>query len=170
MELINSNQWLVSKLRAVLQELGLIALYRASVDVKLLCMQRFVRLFAYGSSTLVLVAFLRELDITQTRIGLFMTLTLVGDIAISFLLALIADNVGRKTVLILGALLMVASGITFALADNYWLLLAAAVLGVISPRSVSGSSYCTHTSRLTAPVAEMKSAPFEPLRKARSHI
>ncbi|VUC29329.1 unnamed protein product [Clonostachys rosea] len=113
--------------------LGLDSLYRSASDVKLLCAQRFVRLFAYGASTLVLVSFLRELQTSQTLIGLFMTLTLGGDIAISFLLALFADGMGRRVTLALGAILMTASGLVFAWSENYWILLAAAILGVISP-------------------------------------
>ncbi|KAH7253281.1 hypothetical protein NW759_007057 [Fusarium solani] len=117
----------------VLEELGLVSLYNSTTDVKILCTQRFIRLFAYGSSTLVLVAYLRELGISQTHIGLFMTLTLTGDIVISFLLALFADGVGRRAVLALGATLMVGSGLVFATFGNYWILLAAAIFGVISP-------------------------------------
>lgn len=121
-------------IHTVLGELGLVSLYRSTLDVKLLCIQRFVRLFAYGASTLILVAFLRELDISATRIGLFMTLTLAGDVVISFILTLYADRIGRRFILTLGALLMIGSGVVFALLDNYWILLAAAILGVISPR------------------------------------
>ncbi|EKJ72317.1 hypothetical protein NXS19_006487 [Fusarium pseudograminearum] len=117
----------------VLQELGLVSLYHSTRDIKILCAQRFIRLFAYGASTLVLVAFLRELGVSTTRVGLFMTLTLAGDIIISFILALFADGVGRRAVLALGAVLMTASGIVFATSNNYWVLLAAAILGVISP-------------------------------------
>ena len=117
----------------VLEELGLVSLYNSARDIKILCIQRSIRLFAYGASTLVLVAFLRELDVSTTRVGLFMTLTLAGDIIISFILALFADGVGRRAVLALGAILMTASGIVFATSSNYWILLAAAILGVISP-------------------------------------
>ncbi|KAF5989078.1 multidrug resistance [Fusarium coicis] len=117
----------------VFEELGLVSLYHSTKDVKILCAQRFIRLFAYGGSTLVLVAYLRELGVSTTRVGLFMTLTLVGDIIISFLLALFADGVGRRAVLALGAILMTASGIVFATSSNYWILLTAAILGVISP-------------------------------------
>jgi MFS family permease len=126
-----------SKSRAFLarlvSELGLTTLYQSPTDVKLLVLQRFVRLFAYGASTLVLVAYLQALDISKTRIGFFMTLTLVGDMCISFVLTLFADGVGRRAILLLGAALMVASGAAFALSDNFWVLLAAAVFGVISP-------------------------------------
>ncbi|SPO00367.1 related to Staphylococcus multidrug resistance protein [Cephalotrichum gorgonifer] len=120
-------------LRRVLEELGLVSLYQSTLDVKILCLQRFVRLFAYGASTLVLVSFLRELNISPTHIGLFMTLTLAGDVAISFILAVFADGVGRRSILALGAILMVGSGVAFALCSDYWVLLAAAILGVVSP-------------------------------------
>ncbi|KND88846.1 putative membrane protein [Tolypocladium ophioglossoides CBS 100239] len=119
--------------RRILAELGLTTLYRSPRDIKLLCLQRFVRLFAYGSSTLILVSFLQALGHSRAQSGLFMTLTLAGDVCISFLLTLVADAVGRKAILAVGAALMAASGIVFACASNYWVLLAAAVLGVISP-------------------------------------
>jgi predicted MFS family arabinose efflux permease len=121
-------------LRKVLEELGLVSLWSSTLDTKLLCLQRFVRLFAYGGATLILVAFFTELSISKTKSGLFMTLTLVGDTLISFLLTLFADRLGRRAILALGAGLMAASGVVFALAGNYWILLLAAVVGVISPR------------------------------------
>lgn len=121
----------------ILSELGLVSLFHSPVDVKLLCLQRFVRLFAYGGSTLVLVPYLQALGISKTNIGLFMTLTLVGDVCISFMLTIVADGLGRKAVLSMGALMMVGSGVTFALCQNYWILLAAAIFGVISPRYVN---------------------------------
>ncbi|KAJ5961131.1 uncharacterized protein N7479_008281 [Penicillium vulpinum] len=117
----------------VLEELGLRTMWRSSLDVKLLCAQRFVRLFAYGGSTLILVSYLSAMGISDDRIGLFMTLTLVGDVVISFFLTLFADAMGRKAVLSLGSILMAGSGIVFALFGNFWILLAAAVFGVISP-------------------------------------
>lgn len=120
-------------LQSILRELGLVSLYNSPLDAKLLCSQRFVRLFAYGGSTLILASFLSALGISDDRIGLFMTLTLVGDVVISFFLTLFADRLGRKAVLLLGSALMCGSGVVFALSGNFWVLLAAAVLGVISP-------------------------------------
>ena len=85
---------------------------------------------------MILVAYLTALEISQIRSGLFMTLTLIGDTIISFILTLFADALGRKATLALGAALMTGSGIIFALFGNYWVLLAAAIFGVISPRLV----------------------------------
>lgn len=124
------------KLTTILNEIGLAPLWRSPLDTKLLCAQRFVRLFAYGGSTIVLASYLSALDISDDRIGLFMTLTLIGDVLISFFLTLFADALGRKAVLLLGSALMCVSGLVFALSGNYWLLLAAAVFGVISPKFV----------------------------------
>ena len=115
-------------------ELGVHSILSSSWDTKLLCLQRFTRLFAYGASTLILALFLSSIGSSDARIGLFMTLTLLGDVVISFLLTLVADGLGRRRILALGAALMSASGVVFALSDNYWVLVAASVVGVISPR------------------------------------
>ena len=121
--------------RRILSELGLLSLARSPLDVKLLIAQRLVRLSAYGASTLVLVSLLRALGHSRAQAGLFMSLTLAGDVLVSLLLALAADRLlGRRAVLALGAGLMAASGLVFAAAPrSYAVLLAAAVLGVISP-------------------------------------
>ena len=115
-------------------ELGIYSILKSSRDTKLLCLQRFVRLFAYGASTLILALYLSDLGISDARIGLFMTLTLLGNVVISFLLTLVADNLGRRRILILGAGLMTASGIVFAISRDYWIFVAGSILGVISPR------------------------------------
>ena len=74
-----------------------------------------------------------------------MTLTLLGDVVISLVLTVIADGIGRRKMLGLGSLLMTASGIVFATCSNYWVLVAASVLGVISPRWVRQETrICRH--------------------------
>lgn len=114
--------------------LGVSALYRASRDAKVLCLQRFVRLFAFSAVTLILVFFLHELGNSEEKVGLFMTLTLLGDIVLSIFFTLIADRLGRRFVLGIGAVGLIGSGIVFWLFSNFWVLLAGAILGVISPR------------------------------------
>lgn len=121
-------------LNGIYQETGLETWITSPTDVKLLTLQRYVRLFAYGGSTIILALFLSHLNVSDQRIGLFMTLTLLGDVVISLLLTVVADSIGRRRMLALGALLMTASGTIFALFSNYWILVLASVLGVISPR------------------------------------
>jgi MFS family permease len=102
-------------------------------NIRLLFLQRFIRLAAYGSSTLILAQFFSVLHHSTALIGLFMTLTLYGDVLISLLLTLFADRLGRRKILLLGAALMTVSGITFATVSNFWVLLLAAIVGVVSP-------------------------------------
>ncbi|KAK4997376.1 hypothetical protein LTR66_003200 [Elasticomyces elasticus] len=114
-------------------ELGITTLLASGRDTYLLLLTRSIRMFAYGSSTLILALYFSALGHSDTKIGLFMTLTLIGDVLISLALTFIADALGRRRILILGALLMSLSGAIFASVENYWILMFAAVVGVISP-------------------------------------
>ena len=90
-------------------------------------------MFGYGFLSVVLVLYLAELGFTGGQIGVLFALTLAGDSAVSLLITSMADRVGRRTMLLLGAALMVLAGVTFALTGNFALLTVAAVVGVISP-------------------------------------
>ena len=52
----------------------------------------------YGQSSIVLTSFFKALDFSDFQLGLFMTLTLLGDAAGSLLLTLYADGLGRAKV------------------------------------------------------------------------
>lgn len=123
---------ITSSARYVYRESGLASVFTTGADAWIIIFARSCRMFAYGASGLVLALFFAELDVSDERIGLFMTLTLAGDVGLSLLLTLVADHVGRRRTLIFGSVLMIMSGTTFALCENYWLLLVAAVAGVIS--------------------------------------
>ncbi len=102
-------------------------------DVRLLFLTRFTRLFAYGSLSVVLVLYLSALSLTLSQIGVLLTLTLVGDTLVSLWLTTRADRIGRRRVLVIGAVLMAAAGAAFAATRNLALLLIAGTIGVISP-------------------------------------
>jgi MFS family permease len=94
---------------------------------------RILRLFAYGFLSVVLALFLSSLGLSEVSIGLLLTLTLLGDTLISLWITTNADRIGRKRMLIAGAMLMVLAAVLFAATRNYLLLLLAATIGVISP-------------------------------------
>ena len=97
-------------------------------DVRLLFATRIARMFAYGFLSVVLLLYLAELGLTENRIGLLLTLTLVGDTIISLGITTTADRIGRKGMLIVGAVLVAFAGILFASTTNFVLLLIAASL------------------------------------------
>jgi MFS family permease len=104
-----------------------------TTDAWLLFATRLIRLFAYGSLSLVLVFYLIGIGLSEQRVGTLLTMTLAGDVAVSLFLTTRADRIGRRRVLIAGAALMTAAGVAFASTGMFWLLLIAGTLGVISP-------------------------------------
>ncbi len=113
---------------------GLVASLRGlDHDGRLLFAMRTLRMFAYGFLAVVLVLYLVALGLDALTIGLVLTLTLVGDTLISLWLTTHADRIGRRRVLVVGAVLMVLAGVAFVLTDWVPLLILAATIGVLSP-------------------------------------
>ncbi len=102
-------------------------------DIPVLFTTRIIRLFAYGFLSVVLVFYLIEVGLDERAVGLMFTLTLAGDAGISLWLTTSADRLGRRWMLILGAILMLMAGVVFLLTRNPLVLTAAAIIGVISP-------------------------------------
>jgi MFS family permease len=102
-------------------------------DGRLLFATRAVRMFGYGLASVVLVLYLAALGLPDLAIGALLSLTLLGDAAISLWLTTHADRVGRRRVLLAGALLMCLAGVGFASTSALPVLLLTATIGVISP-------------------------------------
>lgn len=110
-----------------------ISVVTLSRDARLLFLTRAVRLFAYGFLSVVLVLYLAEAGLTETQIGLLLTLTLIGDTAISLWLTTTADRIGRRKMLVVGAILMFGAGALFSQTRDFFMLTLAATIGVLSP-------------------------------------
>ncbi len=110
-----------------------LSLRQLNGDSRRLFVARMARMFGYGFLAVVLVLYLAALGFDETRIGLLLSLTLVGDTIISLWLSTHADRYGRRRMLLLGALLIVGAGLVFLATGRFLVLLAAATIGVISP-------------------------------------
>lgn len=104
-----------------------------TLDIPLLFTTRIIRMFCYGFLSVVLVLYLAEAGLTEQQAGLLFTFTLAGDAFISLYLTTHADGFGRKSTLIIGALLMLGAGVVFLMTNNIVILMIAAIIGVISP-------------------------------------
>src|SRR5262249_42401645 len=94
-------------------------------DGLLLFLARFIRLFSYGALSVVLVFYLTGLGLHESETGILLTMTLLGDTVVSLWLTTRADRIGRRRMLIVGAILMAGAGLTFAFTHNYFLLIVA---------------------------------------------
>ncbi|KAI1752892.1 major facilitator superfamily domain-containing protein [Xylaria castorea] len=122
----------INPIRWFYHEFGLASLHATGLNAYLIILARTCRMFAYGTNSLILAIFFSALGVTDNQIGLFMSLTLVGDVLLGTLLSLVADRIGRRRVLMGGSMLMITSGVIFAVFENFWILLLGAIVGVIS--------------------------------------
>ncbi|MBE3047549.1 MFS transporter [Candidatus Bathyarchaeota archaeon] len=111
---------------------GLASVAVTGRDAWLIILSRTARMFAFGAISLTMALFFAELGFSDLRIGLFMSLTLLGDVALGVVVTLMADGLGRRRVIFAGGLLMALSGLVFATFESFWVLLPAAVVGVVS--------------------------------------
>lgn len=107
-----------------------------STDGKLILSARIIRTFAYGFLSIVLAIYLKLLGFNDILIGVLLTATLVNSVIFTLIASFYADRIGRrKTLIIYGALMSIAGAI-FLATDNYFALIAAALIGTIN---VTGS-------------------------------
>lgn len=91
-------------------------------------------MISFGLTNQVLTLYLKELGVSDINIGMFMSLTMIGDSIISYLLTWNANKIGSRFIMLLGSFLMiVASGVFSTGTSNFGYLLFAAIIGVISP-------------------------------------
>ncbi len=102
-------------------------------DLPILFAARALRMFAFGVGSVVLVLHLSAAGVRDATIGLLLSLTLLGDVAVSLVVTTRADRVGRRRMLAVGGVLVALAGLTFATTTALPVLAAAAIIGVISP-------------------------------------
>lgn len=102
-------------------------------DGRLLIASRFCRLLGFGMLSVILVLYLVEIGLSAERVGLLLAGALAGDILVSLWITTRADRIGRRRMLLVGALLIVFAAAVFATSREFLVLLAAATLGVVSP-------------------------------------
>jgi MFS family permease len=105
----------------------------ASGDAALLLETRAVRAFGDGVVSVVLAAYLAAVGLSDVRIGLVVTATLLGSAALTLVVGLRGHRFPRRRLLQLVSLLMVATGLGFAAATSFWPLALVAFLGTLNP-------------------------------------
>ena len=104
-------------------------------------MARAIRSFGYGFTSILLGITLTSAGFSTLEVGLVLTAALVGDIIAIILVALFADRIGRRRMLVFLALLMAGSGLAFAFSRNLFVLLLAAFFGTLSPSSADNAPF-----------------------------
>jgi MFS family permease len=96
---------------------------------------RGLRAFGDGLVSLLLPAYLAALGFNAFEIGAFATATLAGSATLTLAVGAIAHHFSRRSLLIAAAVLMVFTGLAFALVKDFWPLLVVAFVGTLNPSS-----------------------------------
>jgi MFS family permease len=105
----------------------------ATRDAGLLLETRGIRGFGDGLVSVVLAAYLAVVGLSDIRIGIVVTLTLLGSAALTLVVGLRAHAYPRRRLLQLVAGLMVATGAGFAAFEGFWPLAAVGLIGTLNP-------------------------------------
>jgi MFS family permease len=125
-------------------------------DLATLFAMLIVRMAAYGGLAVVLALYLVEVGLDPGAVGLLLALTLAGDAVISLVLSTRADRHGRRRTLVVGAGLMLLGGVVFAATGDFVVLLAAAIVAVLSP---SGTEVGPFLAVEQAALSELETGP-----------
>ena len=107
----------------------------ATPDAARLVQTRAVRAFGDGLVSVILVPALALAGLSSGRIGAVITATLVGSAAVTLGVGLGGHRLGRRQLLRVAALVMIATGVGFAVVTRFWPLLLVAFLGTMNPSS-----------------------------------
>ena len=94
-----------------------------------------MRAFGDGFVSVLLPLHLTTLGFDGFQIGAVATATLLGSAALTLVVGLVAYRLGRQLLLLRASLLMIATGLGFALVHDFWPLLVVAFVGTLNPSS-----------------------------------
>jgi MFS family permease len=100
-------------------------------DLLLLLATRTIRAFGFGFSAVLLGIYLQALGLNATEIGLIIAASLAAASLSGLLAAAAASRIGRRSTLAAVGLLMALVGIGMGAANPQWLVLAAALTGML---------------------------------------
>src|SRR5882724_11642272 len=102
-------------------------------EVLLLYAARGVRGFADGFAVIILPAYLSAIGLSPAEIGIVATAALLGSLLVTLMAGFMAPRHDLRTMLLLGAALMVATGIAFPQIQHIAFVLVVAFIGTINP-------------------------------------
>jgi MFS family permease len=104
-------------------------------DARRLLWARGLRAFGDGYVSLLLPLYLLTLGLTPLEVGAIATGTLLGSGLLTLLVGLHAWRLRFRTLLLMAAALMAATGLGFAVFTEFWPLFVIAVVGTLNPSS-----------------------------------
>jgi predicted MFS family arabinose efflux permease len=102
---------------------------------------RGLRDFGDGFVAVLLPVYLTSLGHTAFEVGVIATVALFGSALLTLLIGAIGTRCNLRTLLVAASLLMIATGVGYAGANEYWVLLIVALVGTINPSAGSANVF-----------------------------
>src|SRR5512144_1318193 len=102
-------------------------------NIYLLYAARALRGFGDGFAIIVLPAYLAALGFDAAQIGFAAAAALLGTAVFTLVVGFVAPRYDLRNLLIVGAALMMGTGLAFAQATVIWIVISVAFFGTISP-------------------------------------
>lgn len=118
---------------------------------------RALRAFGDGFVSLLLPVYLTILGFDALAVGVLTAVTLAGSAALTLLVGLRAGRYGHRPLLLGATLLMIGTGMGFALETRFWPLLLVGFLGTLNPSSGDVSLFVPLEQALLAGAAPDRS-------------
>jgi MFS family permease len=128
-----------------------------SRDARLLFAARGVRTFAFGWLSVVLALTLARLGLSTPSIGGVFTATMIEDAVLTILLSRLATRMGSARIMMWTAPLLTLGGVLLAVSEDPRVLIAAAVLGTLSPNGLEAGPFSPLEQALLADAIEAPS-------------
>lgn len=112
-----------------------------SRDARLVLAAQALRAFGYGFAAVLLGVVLADRQLSGFEVGLVVTSVVAGTAIASVAVARYADGVGRRRCYIGLYLLLAATGVVFAFAQQLWALVGVALFGALSTEVVESGPF-----------------------------
>lgn len=126
-------------------------------EARLLLCGRALRAFGDGYVSLLLPVYLTLLGFDALAVGVLTAVTLAGSAALTLFVGLRAQRYGHRRLLLGATLLMIGTGMGFALETRFWPLLLVGFLGTLNPSSGDVSLFLPLEQALLAGAAPDRS-------------
>jgi MFS family permease len=112
-----------------------------SRDARLILAAQMLRAFAYGFGAVLIGVTLRDRHYSSAQVGLVLAAVVAGTALVSVLIARYGDRVGRRRCYITLYLLLAVTGVVFAFAAQFWLLVIVGLAGALSTEVVESGPF-----------------------------
>jgi MFS family permease len=116
-------------------------LSKASDPATYVCLARAIRDFGDGFVAILLPVYLISLGMSAFEVGVVATLALLGSALLTLAIGFLGASQDRRALLLAASVLMAATGVAYAAASDYTVLLIVAFVGTINPSGGSTSVF-----------------------------